>query len=132
MTFRNLEVNIFKNRLDNFEYEMAILSFRLSNNPGNEQKEMWGSQSANIRGSYNILGVQNEVVDSLINGMINAKTKDDYMSYVKAFDRVMMHEHYFIPQWYSPADRIAYNRNLKRPQTNVKTGADIYTWWLEE
>ena len=132
MTFRNLEVNIFKNRLDNFEYEMAILSFRLSNNPGNEQTEMWGSQSANVRGSYNILGVQNEVIDSLINGMINAKTKDTYISYVKAFDRVMMHEHYFIPQWYSSADRIAYNRNLKRPQTNVKTGADIYTWWLEE
>ena len=132
MTFRNLEVNIFKNRLDNFEYEMAILSFRLSNMPGNEQKEMWGSQSANIKGSYNILGIQNDVVDNLIDGIINAHNEKEYAAYVKAFDRVMMHEHYFIPQWYSPADRIAYTKSLKRPKTSIKTGANIYTWWLEK
>ncbi len=132
MTFRNLEVNIFKNRLDNFEYEMAILSFRLSNMPGNEQKEMWGSQSANIKGSYNIMGVQNDVIDNLIDGIINARTEKEYTAYVKAFDRVMMHEYYFIPQWYSPADRIAYTKSLKRPKTSIKTGADIYTWWLEK
>ena len=132
MTFRNLEVNIFKNRLDNFEYEMAILSFRFSNMPGNEQKEIWGSQSANTKGSYNILGIQNDVIDSLIDGIINARTEKEYSTYVKAFDRVMMHKHYFIPQWYSPADRIAYNKLLKRPRTDIKTGADIYTWWLEK
>lgn len=132
MTFRNLEVNIFKNRLDNFEYEMAILSFRLSNLPGNEQREMWGSSSANILGSFNILGIANPVVDKLISGLINASEESEYKAYVKALDRVMMQEHYFIPQWYSPADRIAYKNKLKRPITPIKTGADIYTWWLEE
>lgn len=132
MTFRNLEVNIFKNRLDNFEYEMAILSFRLSNLPGNEQREMWGSQSAGIRGSFNILGIKNPVVDALISGLINAREEEEYKAYVRALDRVIMHEHYFIPQWYSPFDRIAYKKRLKRPRTKIKTGADIYTWWLEE
>lgn len=132
MTFRNLEVNIFKNRLDNFEYEMAILSFRLSSLPGNEQKEIWGSQSADVSGSYNILGVKNKAVDSIISGMIRAQENDVYEAYVKALDRVIMSEHYFIPQWYSPFDRIAYNKKLKHLKTNIKTGADIYTWWIEE
>ena len=132
MTFRTVEVNIFKNRLDNFEYEMAILSFRLSNMPGNEQKELWGSASANVRGSYNMLGIQNPVIDSLISGLISAKDNNLYLAYVKALDRVIMREHYFIPQWYSSADRIAYRKRLKRPQTDVKTGADIYSWWIEE
>ena len=132
MTFRNLEVNIFKNRLDNFEYEMAILSFRLSSLPGNEQREIWGSQSANVPGSYNVLGIKNNAVDSIISGMISAQENDVYEAHVKALDRVIMNEHYFIPQWYSPFDRIAYHKKLKHPKTDIKTGADIYTWWIEE
>ena len=132
MTFRNVEVNIFKNRLDNFEYEMSILSFRLSNQPGNEQKEMWGSKAADIRGSYNLLGIKNPVIDELIEGMINTRDDQTYRAYVKALDRVIMHEHYFIPQWYSDADRIAYKKNLAHTKTEIKTGADIYTWWLKE
>lgn len=132
MTFRNLETNIFKNRLDNFEYEMAILSYRLGNLPGNEQREIWGSQSANVRGSYNVLGITDPVVDELINGLINSRKEEDYKAYVKALDRVIINGHYFIPQWYSPSDRIAYRSGLKRPQTDIKTGADIYTWWRED
>lgn len=132
MTFRNLEVNIFKNRLDNFEFEMAILAYQLSNLPGNEQKEMWGSQSAGIKGSFNLLGIQNPVVDRLIDGLINANKEEDYLAYVHALDRVIMREHYFIPQWFSPTQRIAYNNRLKHQKTTVKTGVDIHSWWLEE
>ena len=132
MTFRNLEVNIFKNRLDNFEYEMAILSFRLSNLPGNEQKELWGSQSADVIGSYNVMGIKNKVVDSLISGLISSQDNNRYRAYISALDRVIMNEHYFIPQWYSPFDRIAYNKRLKHPKTDIKTGADIHLWWIEE
>jgi microcin C transport system substrate-binding protein len=131
MTFRNVEVNIFKNRLDEFDFEMAILSFRLSNLPGNEQRELWGSAAADINGSYNVLGIKNAVVDSLIDGLINTKDETKYKAYVKALDRVIMNEYYFIPQWYSPADRIAYKSKLKHPVTDIKTGADIYTWWEE-
>ena len=132
MTFRNVEVNIFKNRLDNFEYEMAILSFRLSNQPGNEQRELWGSEAADIRGSYNLTGIKNPVVDDLIENLINTRENEKYKAYVKALDRVIMREYYFIPQWYSPAERIAYKKKLKHPKTDIKTGADIYTWWIEE
>ena len=132
MTFRNLEVNIFKNRLDNFEFEVAILSYRLSNMPGNEQKEMWGSASADIKGSFNVLGIKNPVVDILIQGLINANNEQVYKAYVKALDRVIMRQHYFIPQWYSGTERIAYKSSLKHPQTKLKPGVDIYTWWLEE
>ncbi len=132
MTFRNLEVNIFKNRLDNFEFEMAILAYQLSNLPGNEQKEMWGSQSAGIKGSFNVLGIRNPVIDKLIDGLISTKDEKNYLAYVHALDRVIMHEHYFIPQWFSPVQRIAYNKRLKHKKTDIKTGVNIHSWWLEE
>ncbi len=132
LNFRNLEVNVFKNRLDNFDFEMAILSFRLSNLPGNEQKELWGSASADVKGSFNVLGIKNPAVDGVIDQIIKANDQETYLAAVKALDRIIMNEHYFIPNWYSPHDRIAYNNKLAHPETEVKVGADINTWWVKE
>ena len=132
MSFRNLEVNVFKNRLDKFDFEMAILSYRLSNMPGNEQKEIWGSKSADVFGSSNILGIKNQGIDLVINGLINAQNMVDYKAYIKALDRIIMNEYYFIPHWYSPFERIAYNKKLKHPISDIKGGINLDTWWIEE
>lgn len=132
MTFRNLETNIFKNRLDNFDFEVAILALRISQMPGNEQREMWGSTAADIRGSYNIMGIKNQVVDKLITRLIEAKDRHDYQESIRALDRVLLSEHYMIPQWYSPYERVAYWADkLEYPQTDIKTGFDIFTWWAK-
>lgn len=131
-TFRNIEVNVFKNRLDNFDFDMAIVSYGISQMPGNEQFEMWGSQSANVKGSMNMVGVANPVVDELIKGLVKAEKKDDYIAQVKALDRVMLDEQYIIPQWYSPARRVAYWDKFEHPKTNLKVGFQPYAWWMKE
>ena len=132
MTFRNLEVNVFKNRLDKFDFEMAILSYHLSGMPGSEQREIWGSAAADVVGSYNYLGVKNKAIDVIIDGLIAADRIDDFQAHVKALDRIIMNEYYFIPHWFSSAERIAYNRKLKHPRSKTKTGINFYTWWIEE
>ncbi len=131
-TFRNLETNIFKNRLDNFDFEVAILGVRMSNLPGNELKEIFGSGAANVRGSYNLMGIQNPVVDDLIKIIIASNDKEEYLAAIRALDRVLLNGHYMIPQWYSPHNRVAYRRGLGRPQTAVPAGFDPFTWWREE
>lgn len=130
--FRNLEVNIFKNRLDNFDFDMAIVSYRVSQLPGNEQRDYWGSASADIKGSNNIIGIKNEVVDDLIKGLVAAQEKDDYVAYVKALDRVLLSENYMIFQWYSPYSRVAYWDKFGQPETDIKTGFQPFTWWIKE
>ena len=130
--FRNLEVNIFKNRLDNFDFDMAIISYPVSNLPGNELREYFGSESADIKGSNNIIGIQNKVADELIKGVIGAKEKQDYVAYVKALDRVLRYENYMIFQWYSPYSRIGYADKFGQPQTNLKIGFQPYLWWIKE
>ena len=130
--FRNLEVNIFKNRLDNFDFDMAIISYRVSELPGNEQRDYWGSESADIKGSNNIIGIKNPVVDDLIKGLISAQEKEDYVAYVKALDRVLLAENYMIFQWYSPYSRVAYWDKFGQPQTNIKTGFQPFTWWIRQ
>ena len=132
MSFRNAEVNIFKNRLDNFDFEMAIVSFPVSRMPGNELKEMWSSLSADNKGSMNLAGIKNPVIDKLIDGIISSQNKKDYLAYVKAFDRVMLHEYYLIPQWYAPYQRVAYHDKFEHPNTDLKVGLQIMTWWIKE
>ena len=132
LKFRNIEPSVFKNRLDNFDFEMAIAGFSVSRMPGNEQAEMWGSASADVRGSYNLLGLKNPVVDELIKGVISAQNKDDYEAYVRALDRVLLNGWYLIPHWYSPTQRVAYWDKFEQPQTNIKTGFLPQTWWMKE
>ncbi len=131
-TFRNIEVSVFKNRLDNFDFDMAIISYGVSPMPGNEQFEIWGSNAADIRGSNNIIGVKNPIVDELIKGIVQSEHKDDYTAYVRALDRVMLNEHYLIPQWYSPYKRVAYRNKFGHPTTNLKIGFQPYTWWIRQ
>lgn len=101
--------------------------------PGNEQREMWGSAAADIRGSYNIMGIKNPTADKLISRLIAARDKDEYRESVRALDRVLLNGHYLIPQWYSPFQRVAYwPDKLERPQTELKTGFDIFTWWAKQ
>ena len=51
---------------DNFDFDISIMSYRMSQMPGNELKEIFGSKSADVKGSYNIMGIKNEAVDYLI------------------------------------------------------------------
>lgn len=131
-SFRNLEVNVFKNRMDNFDYDVAIMSYRMGAMPGNELREMFGSNAANNKGSYNIMGIQNKVVDELISGVIKAQNKDEYEAYVRALDRVLLSEHYLSFQWYSRYNRVGYRNKFGIPQTEVKTGYLPFTWWIKE
>lgn len=130
--FRNLDVSVVKNRLDNFDFDMAIISFPVSQMPGNEQKEMWGSAAADIKGSFNLIGIKNPVADDLINKLVQADKKDDYIAAVKALDRVLLNEYYLIPQWYSPHNRVAFRNKFEYPQTGSKVGFQPYSWWLKE
>ncbi len=130
--FRNLEVNIFKNRLDNFDFDMAIVSYPVSQLPGNEQREYWGSASAEMKGSNNVIGIQNKVVDELLTGLVSAQEKADYVAYVKALDRVLLNENYMIMQWYSPYSRVAYWDKFGQPQTDLKIGFQPFIWWAKE
>lgn len=130
--FRNLEINIFKNRLDNFDFDVAIISYPVSQLPGNEQREYWGSESADIKGSNNIIGIKNPVVDDLIKGLVAVQKKEDYVAYVKALDRVLLSENYMIFQWYSPYSRIAYRNKFGKPAAKYKIGFQPYLWWVKE
>lgn len=129
---RILETNTYKNKLDKFDFDIIVGGYRGLHLPGNEQKDLWGSQSATIESSNNIIGIANPVVDEIIQKIIETEGNLLYSAYVKALDRVLLFNHYVIFNWYSDADRIAYWDKFAYPENNLDTGVNIHTWWIKD
>lgn len=129
---RVLEINTYKNKLDKFDFDMIIGGFGGIYLPGSEQKDLWGSQAADVEGSNNIIGIKNPVIDDLVQNIIKTEESEKYAAYIKALDRVLLFNHYVIFNWYSDSDRIAYWDKFAFPENNTDTGVDINTWWLKD
>ena len=67
--------------------------------PGNEQRGYWGSRAADQPGSRNLIGIKNPAVDKLIDRIIFAKSREELVAATKALDRVLLWNHYVVPQW---------------------------------
>ena len=99
-----------------------VSSWGESLSPGNEQREYWGSQSADMPGSRNIIGIKNPAVDALIDRVIFAKDRDDLVAATKALDRVLLWNFYVVPQWNYPKVRTARWDRFGRPSELPKYG----------
>ena len=66
----------------------------------------------------------------MIDAMLAAKAREDFVSAVRALDRVLMSGHYVIPLFHLPKLWVAHWRQLQHPATAPFSGVDIDTWWM--
>jgi microcin C transport system substrate-binding protein len=97
----------YQNRLRSFDFDIIIEQWPESLSPGNEQREYWGSQSADQAGSRNTIGIKSPAVDALIDKVIFAKDRADLVAATKALDRVLLWNFYVVPQFTYPFARYA-------------------------
>jgi microcin C transport system substrate-binding protein len=128
---RTVDTAQYQNRLNDFDFDMIVGSWGESQSPGNEQRDYWGSQAADTRGSRNLAGVQSPVVDALVDKIIQAPTREDLVTATHALDRVLLWDHYVIPHWHITYDRVAYWDKFARPKINPKYGIDLFAWWID-
>ena len=123
----------YQSRLEQFDYDIITARFVMSLTPGIEQRNMWGSDAAALPGSFNLSGIAHPVVDALIEAVIGARDRDGLITAVRALDRVLMWNHYVIPQWFKASHNIAYWNTFGRPATKPRY-AEGYpdTWWYDE
>ena len=55
---RTIDSAQYQNRMDSFDFDMIVSTFRQSLSPGNEQRNFWGSDAADTNGSRNIIGIK--------------------------------------------------------------------------
>ena len=128
---RTIDPAQYQNRLDNFDFDVIVGSWGQSLSPGNEQRDFWGTEAATREGSRNLVGIADPAIDALIDAVIQAESREALVTATRALDRVLLWNHFVIPQWHSAVDRYAYWNKFQRPETDPKFGIDQFAWWVD-
>lgn len=134
MTLRIVDAAQYENRLRNWDFDIVVSVWAESLSPGNEQREFWGSQSADQPGSRNVIGIKNPGVDALIDRVIFATNREELVAATKALDRVLLWNHYVVPQFTYDKDRTARWDRFGHPDSLPKYGSQAAfptIWWWD-
>ena len=119
-------------RVRKFDFDITTIPFQQSESPGNEQRFFWGSDAADVEGSWNFVGIKNPAIDKLIDRIILAKDRADLVAATRALDRVLLWNHYVVPQWHTPFKRVAMWNVFGRPATLPRRDVAFYrVWWWD-
>lgn len=129
LVIRRVDVSQYINRLRSRDFDMIVGGFGQSSSPGNEQREYWHSSSADNPGSRNFIGLKDPAVDSLVEGLINADSRQSLVAHTRALDRVLLAGHYVIPNWHIKTWRVAYWDRLQHPEVTPLYDVGLMTWW---
>jgi len=122
----------YQARLTNYDYDMMQNYWPSSLSPGNEQLFRWSAAAAKTPGTYNFAGVENPAADAVIQAMLAARTEEEFVSAVRALDRVLLSGDYVIPLFYIPKQWVAYWMRLQQPETTPLFGYNVESWWSTE
>ena len=128
---RLVDSSQYQLRLDDFDFDMIVLSVGQSLSPGNEQNNYWTTVSADTPGSRNFAGIKDPVVDALIETLIAAPDREGLIAATRALDRVLLWGHYVIPHWHIQHFRVAYWNKFVRPAITPKYGLGFDGWWID-
>ena len=115
VSIRVVDAAQYEQRTRSFDFDMITDVWGESLSPGNEQREFWGSQSADAPGSRNTIGIKNPAIDALIEKVIFATDRASLEAATRALDRVLLWNHYVIPQWTYGKQRTARWDRFGRP-----------------
>lgn len=126
---RVVDPSQYKQRMDEFDFDMTTYVLSQSLSPGHEQAFYFASHNADVNGSLNISGVKNKAVDQLINKITAAESREQLVAATKALDRTLLWQHYMIPNWHIASHRIAYRSFFGRPTNQAPLDLAFDTWW---
>lgn len=131
-SYRVVDQALFTERVQKFDFDMIVNVFGQSQSPGNEQRNYWHSQTADVEGSGNVAGIKSPVVDYLVDKIIYAQNQDELTSAVRALDRVLWYGFYVIPNWHLNGHRMAFYNKFNYPEKLPKYYNYLQllmTWW---
>jgi microcin C transport system substrate-binding protein len=133
-TIRQVDVAMYINRIKSFDFDMMVNVFGQSQSPGNEQVDYWHSSSAAREGSGNLIGLQDPVVDDLVEKIVYADTQEELTAACMALDRTLWYGYYLVPNWFIPYHRVTYWNKFAKPATLPDYYAPLdalMTWWVK-
>lgn len=136
LKLRIVDYALYQQRTDQYDFDIISLNVPGTHNPGQEYADLFGSAAADQEGGANFVGLKSPAVDAMISAMVSARTEAQMLTACHALERIIVHGHYLIPQWYSSTHRMVYDAwRLDMPQRMPPYSPGelwaIYVWWAK-
>ena len=131
VTSRLIDRPQFIRRVRDYDFDLTSARLLQSRSPGTEQFNYFHSRGVAEKGSMNLAGINDPVVDVLVEELVNADSREEQRDAARALDRVLLWGEYVVPNWYLSADRILYWDKFDRPAINPWNGVAFGTWWVD-
>jgi peptide/nickel transport system substrate-binding protein len=126
---RSVDAVQYDRRRLTFDFDMIQNQWDESLSPGNEQAFYWGSAAADTEGTRNYMGVKSPAADAMIAALLAARDRADFVSAVRALDRVLLSGFYVVPLFYHSGQWVARWAQIAHPQPTSLSGFLPETWW---
>ncbi|HEV3397123.1 MAG TPA: extracellular solute-binding protein [Xanthobacteraceae bacterium] len=136
-TVRLVDAVQFRARADDYDFDVTVERLAFESTPGDSLRVFLSSRAAAEKGSQNLAGIADPVVDTLIDKVIAAPDRGALSTACRALDRVVRSGRYWIPQWYNDKHRLAYWDVFDRPPPATYPRYDRgdraipETWWYD-
>jgi microcin C transport system substrate-binding protein len=130
---RQVDFALYRKRLEAFDFDLATIrtpDFAIPS--AIDYQELFASKKADVQGSGNLRGVKDPAVDAALKAMEDAKSYAELRDAARALDRVVMHQHYQVPQLFSPGYLMSYWNKFGIPAVQPRyytTDEYTDTWW---
>ena len=134
VSVRTVDEAQYENRLRSWDFDIVVYAWGELLLPGNELRGFFGSQAADQPGSENVIGIKNPAVDAMIEKVVFAKSEEELVAAARALDRILLWNHYVVPQWAYGKIRTARWNRFSRPEKLPKYGMAAFPtlWWWDE
>ncbi|CAN5407929.1 extracellular solute-binding protein [soil metagenome] len=124
---------LLQKRVEEFDFDTTVIRFPATESPGKDLFQIFGSAAADEKGSSNYWGMKDPAVDKILSAVVAAKSRKELVAATRSLDRVLLHKHIVVPQWYSTIHRVAYRDRFgipeKTPPYYQAAPYVISSWW---
>ena len=129
VSIRTVDDAQYQRRVQEYDYDMVMQTYTASLSPGIEQIWRWGSRSRDVPGTFNFAGTADPALDAMIDNMLRAVTREEFVDAVRAYDRLLISGHYLVPLYHIDEQWVARWDFIGRPEKPSLYGFRYETWW---
>src|SRR5205823_268143 len=138
-TPRQVDAVQFRARVEDFDFDVTTERLSISATPGDSLRPTFTSHAAATKGSYNLAGIADPVIDALIEKILAADDRAELTTACRAFDRVFRAGRYWVPHWYRATHPLAYWDMFDHPKVLPRYQIENYAtsvgerilWWYD-
>ena len=119
-------------RARNYDFDMTTHGFSMALEPSTGLKQWFGSEAVK-ESTRNLMGLEDPAVDRLIAAIVAATTEDEMKSGVRALDRVLRAQLFWVPQWFKDVHTVAFYDMFGKPDVLPPYArGELDFWWYEK